>query len=61
MQFVDWRGRGRALPKVNKHDLPVNFKFRALELVASIEGMRGKHRCISAIASRGGDVIMMAL
>ncbi|EPR22407.1 hypothetical protein L905_08455 [Agrobacterium sp. TS43] len=61
MQFVGRRGRARALLTVNKHDLPTNFKFRAFALATSIEGVRGKHRCISAIASRDGGAIMMAL
>jgi len=61
MQFVDRRERARALLTVNKHDLPANFKFQPFERAASIEGARGKHRCISAIASRGGGAIMIAL
>ncbi|QCL96868.1 hypothetical protein [Agrobacterium tumefaciens] len=61
MQFVDRRGRARALLTVNKHDLPTNFKFQLFELAASIEGAQGKHRCISAIASRDGGAIMIAL
>ncbi|OOO31004.1 hypothetical protein BTE54_14075 [Agrobacterium sp. YIC 4121] len=61
MQFVGRRDAHVPLLTVNKHDLPANFKFQLFELATSIEGARGKHRCISAIASGGGGAIMIAL